>query len=65
MLIRAVGGGVERSSVTSRGVDKSGRNSFAKSVARYSFPARGSNSLVGSMAEVVIVPSIGVRGYTS
>ena len=57
ILIRAVGGGVDKSSVIIVS-DKSGRNSFAKSVARYSLPLSGSKSFA-------IVCSMGVRGYTS
>lgn len=63
ILIRAVGGGVDRSSVVESGGFKSGRNSLAKSVARYSLPVRGSNSLGAKVA--VVGCSVGVRGYAS
>ena len=55
MEIRAVGGGVDRSSCFI-GEGKSGRKfSFAKSVARYSLPLSGSNSFARDC-------SMGVRG---
>lgn len=56
ILMRAVGGGVDKSS-RDRGFGKSGRGSFAKSVARYSLPLNGSNSFARF--------STGVRGYMS
>ena len=56
MEILAVGGGVDRSSCFMGLVGKSDRKfSFAKSVARYSLPLRGSNSFANEC-------SIGVRG---
>ena len=55
MEIRAVGGGVDRSSCF-MGLGKSDRKlSFAKSVARYSLPLNGSNSFAKEC-------SMGVRG---
>ena len=59
MLMRAAGGGVDKSSCF-MGEEKSVKKeaSLAKSVARYSLPFNGSNSLAR-------LCSMGVRGYTS